>query len=99
MRKKDPYIRLSLVFGPNKILTKKHIDKAAALGNCAICIFWFKEVLLEGEKLKKSQKAIQYANEKGIDLHFAHGRDSESYNFGISCGFKAFQCTYSNAFK
>ena len=99
MRGKDANIKLSLVFGPNKILTKKHIDNAASLGDCAVCVFWWKDALMAGEKLKKSQKAIEYAKEKGVVLHFAHGSDSESYKFGVSCGFKGFQCTNSNAFK
>ena len=99
MRKKAPDVRLSLVFGPNRILTKQHIDKAAALGNCAVCLFWWRPFLMDGAALAKSQKAMQYANEKGVELHFAHGSDPEVYRFGASCGFKAFQCNVSTAFR
>ena len=99
IREKDANIKISCVFGPNKILTKKHVEKAAALGNCAICVFWFKDVLIAGEKLKKSAKAMQYATEKGIELHYAQSHDAEGYSFGILSGFKAFQCSTSFAFK
>lgn len=99
MKKKDPSIKLSLVFGPNRMLTKRHIDKASALGNCAVCIFWTKDVLFSDEMLEKSKNAMDYAKEKGVELHFAHGHDTESYKFGVDCGFSAFQCLKSDAFK
>ena len=99
MKQKVPEIKLSLVFGPNRMLTKRHIDRASALGNCAVCLFWTKDVLLGKEMLRKSQNAIIYAKEKCVELHFAHGHDKESYNFGIECGFSGFQCIKSDAFK
>ena len=93
MRKKDESIRLSLVFGPNKMLTKAHIRKARSLGRCAVCIFWSRDAFLSGDLLKKSQPAMDYAKDEGIELHFAHAWDEETYALGRSCGFLAFQCT------
>lgn len=93
MRAKDASIRLSLVFGPNKILTKSHIHKAMSLGNCVVCLFWSRETLMAGHLLEKSKNAIAYAKEKAVELHFAHAWDIESYQVGLRSGFCGFQCT------
>lgn len=93
MREKDASIRLSLVFGPNKILTKHHIQKALSLGNCVVCLFWSRDVLMAGRLLEKSKSAIAYAKEKNVALHFAHAWDPESYQAGLNAGFCGFQCT------
>lgn len=93
MRARDAGIRLSLVFGPNRILTKSHIRKALSLGDCAVCLFWTREVLMAGKLLEKSKHAIEYAKENSVELHFAHAWDAECYQIGTSAGFCAFQCT------
>ena len=93
MRKKDESIRLSLVFGPNKMLTKSHIRKALSLGSCAVCIFWSRDAFLAGDLLKKSRPAMDYAKDEGIELHFAHAWDEETYRFALAQGFCGFQCT------
>ena len=99
MRKKDSNICLSLVFGPNRCLTKAHINKAVCLGNCAVCVFWARDVLLGGDMLQKSKKAMAYAKEKGVKLYLAYAYDAETHKFGLDCGFDGFQCSASTAIK
>ena len=98
MRKKDGEVCLSLVFGPDEPLTRKEVDIAAGLGNCVVCVFWWKASQLDGKLYEKSNDAIEYAKEKGVVLHIAHGADKESYGLGLKMGFKGFQCLTSDAF-
>ena len=98
MRAKDKDICLSLVFGPDQPLTRKEVDIAAGLGNCVVCVFWWKHSQLEGKLFEQSADAIAYAKEKGVVLHIAHGADKESYKLGIDMGFRGFQCLTSDAF-
>ena len=93
MRKRNASIRLSLVFGPHKCLTRLHVNRALALGNCAVCVFWTRDELMAGGLLKKSKAAMAYASEKGVPLHLAHAWDEESYRFALVQGFCGFQCT------
>lgn len=93
MRKRNASIRLSLVFGPHKCLTRLHVKCALALGNCAVCVFWTRDELMAGGLLKKSKAAMAYASEKGVPLHLAHAWDEESYRFALVQGFCGFQCT------
>ena len=99
MRSFDDNICLSLVFGPGLPLTKKEVDIAASLGKCVVCVFWFKESQLEGKLYEQSKDALEYAKEKGVVIHIAHGADKESYKWGLERGFKGFQCLTSDAFK
>ena len=98
MRALDENICLSLVFGPDEPLTRKEVDIASALGNCVVCVFWWKAAQLEGKLYEQSKEAIEYAQEKGVVLHIAHGADKESYGLGLKMGFKGFQCLTSDAF-
>jgi hypothetical protein len=98
MRALDENICLSLVFGPDEPLTRKEVDIAASIGNCVVCVFWWKAAQLEGKLYEQSKEAIEYAQEKGVVLHIAHGADKESYSLGLKMGFKGFQCLTSNAF-
>lgn len=93
MRKKDPLIQLSLVWGPNKALTKDVVDFALSLGNCVICIFWFKEYQLSGQLYEASREAYEYGQEKGVVFHLAPSDDKESYNWAKNHGFKGAQCS------
>jgi glycerophosphoryl diester phosphodiesterase len=93
MRKRNASIRLSLVFGPHKCLTRLHVNRALSLGNCAVCVFWTRDELMAGGLLKKSKAAMAYASEKGVPLHLAHAWDEESYRFALAQGFCGFQCT------
>ena len=98
MRNKDREVCLSLVFGPDEQLTRKEVDIAASLGNCVVCVFWWKAAQLEGKLYEKSKDAIEYAKEKGVVLHIAHGADKESYKHCLGLGFRGFQCLTSDAF-
>ncbi len=99
MRAKDSDITLSYVQKLNTVLEKHIIDEAFSLGNCVVCVFWFKAAQQSEDLYKKSEEAINYAKEKGVILHMAAIEDKEYYKWGISHGFKGFQCSLSDAYK
>lgn len=99
MREKDSDITLSYVQKLNTVLKKDIIDEAVSLGNCIVCVFWFRKDQQSGNLYEKSQDAICYAKEKGVTLHLAAVEDKEYYKWGITHGFKGFQCSLSDAYK
>lgn len=99
MRKKDPDIKLSYVQKLNTVLERKVVDDAVSLGNCVICVFWFNDAQKSLNLYEKSKDAIFYAKENGVELHLAAVEDKEYYKWGITHGFKGFQCSLSDAYK
>lgn len=95
MRKLDARIFLSQVQGPNVVPAKEAIDHIAKLGKAAICYFWFKDKILDEDFYNESKDSIAYAKQKGLELHFAHAWDKETYELGIQRGFTGFQCAAS----
>ena len=61
----------------------------------AICYFWFKDKILDEDFYNESKDSIAYAKQKGLELHFAHAWDKETYELGIQRGFTGFQCAAS----
>ena len=97
VREKDPNVQLSLVFGPDLPLTKELVDTAIQLGDCAVCVFWWRDTQIEGKMMEESREAMLYAKEKGVPIHLAHGSDRESYLRGLEQGFSGFQCVSPTA--
>lgn len=92
MRSFDSRLFLSQVHGPNTIPTYEEIDRIAKLGKAAICYFWFKDKTLNEDFYNQSKASIAYAKQKGLELHFAHAWDKETYELGVQRGFTGFQC-------
>lgn len=99
MRKKDSDTMLSYVQKLNTVLEKQSIDEAVYLGNCVVCVFWFRDAQQSQNLYEKSKDAICYAKEKGVTLHLAAIEDKEYYKWGITHGFKGFQCSLSDAYR
>lgn len=92
MRRKDPNIVLSRVFGADIPVTIEDVDVCVQLKPCAFCFFSLTQCLKTQDVYDQSKAAFDYATQNGVDLHFAQAADREFYKWALDHGFTGVQC-------
>jgi hypothetical protein len=108
VRAADDDIMLSNVLNDKTVLTKAHINKAIALGNCLICTFLFPfdydnddngDGNLDGfDALERSLEALAYAQKKDIRIYSAINNSASDVEKLMAYGVMGAQMTVVPSF-